>query len=343
MTLKRRLRSGLDHAARVSGVLATFERRMRRGLTILMYHRVLPEERCRAYPFRSLVMPEGAFAAQARHLSETCEVLPLRDALEPLASARSRSRPLVAITFDDGYADNHAIAAPILEEHGLRGSFFVTTGFVGSPGLLWFDRAALLLSRAGDAETRTCFGRILDGARGAQLPDPRRDVSPWMEILKCADPRARAAILDALESAAGASQDAEGFRAMSVAQVVDLHRRAHEIGSHSVTHPLLPELDDRALEAEVEGSRIAIEGWTGAPVKGFCYPNGDHDERVSRAVRAAGYAYACATEAGLNVPGGERFRLRRIDVTPDRVADSGGRFDLTAFRAELSAFHEAWR
>ena len=340
MTLKRTIRQALDHGARLSGLMAWMESRMGRGLTVLMYHRVLPAERCASYPFPSLVMPEGAFDEQMRWLSAHCHVQTLRDALG--AETAPSSRPRVAVTFDDGYADNHELAAAILERHGLRGTFFVTTDFVESGRHLWFDRAALLLGAASTESARACWSEAGLAPTADQLAEPRQDLSSWLEHLKRAEPARREQFLAAMERAAGAPPPLRGFEPLTRAQVVDLHRRGHEIGSHSLSHPLLPQLDECSLQQELSGSRLLLEEWIGARVDGFCYPNGDHDERSVQAVRAAGYSYACTTAPGLN-RGGDVLRLTRCDITPQRVSDASGQFDRTAFRAELCTLHEVWR
>jgi hypothetical protein len=55
------------------------------------------------------------------------------------------------------------------------------------------------------------------------------------------------------------------------------------------------------------------------PVQHFCYPNGkdaDFDDDCVRAVEAAGFASAVTAVRGLNAPGADRWRLRRIGVDP---------------------------
>ncbi|MGY1997319.1 polysaccharide deacetylase family protein [Streptomyces rochei] len=71
-----------------------------------------------------------------------------------------------------------------------------------------------------------------------------------------------------------------------------------EIGSHGLTHVDLTTADDATLKAETSESRALLTELTGAPVTGFCYPYGTVDARAAEAVRAAGYAYACAIDPG---------------------------------------------
>ncbi|MFJ9832642.1 polysaccharide deacetylase family protein [Streptomyces sp. NPDC101169] len=75
-------------------------------------------------------------------------------------------------------------------------------------------------------------------------------------------------------------------------------RAGVEIGSHGLTHVDLTRADDLALKAETVESRVLLEGLTGAPVTGFCYPYGAVDARAAEAVREAGYEYACAIDPG---------------------------------------------
>ncbi|MBK7875218.1 MAG: polysaccharide deacetylase family protein [Planctomycetes bacterium] len=374
MSAKHAVRRLVDRAALLAGVVGALERKRRDGLTVLMYHRVLPRERCRDLPFPTLVMPADAFEDEVRWLVEHRTVLPLGEALTRLDAGRGSERPLVVLTFDDGYGDNHAVAAPILARHGARATFYVTTGFVESGGLLWFDRAALALAAAGpdalerlatrarSVAERSAARALAPDERSAVAPDARAGAGVWPDARTgagaCPDARAGAGVwiewmkrvpraerlvcLDALDGGAPPARAAE-FAPMTRAEVEALARAGHEVGSHTVDHELLPELDDAELERQLSESRATLERWTGAPVRAFCYPNGDHDERSARAVRAAGYAHACTTGPALHCRGDDPLRVGRTDVTTVRVCGADGRHHAASFRAELSGFHELLR
>jgi len=114
------LKSGLPPAR--DALLA----KMGRGrLTVLNYHQVND----RADDF-STVSP-AAFRQQMQFLKEHYRVVPLPEAVEALSTA-GHSERLVAVTFDDGYADNARVAAPILRSLGLPATFFVSTDLIGS-------------------------------------------------------------------------------------------------------------------------------------------------------------------------------------------------------------------
>jgi peptidoglycan/xylan/chitin deacetylase (PgdA/CDA1 family) len=87
---------------------------------ILCYHSVDPE------PSYLGLTPE-LFEAHLAWLGEHCRVVSID---ELLAGPPSEGGPYVAITFDDGYADNHEHALPLLHDRGMPASFFVAAGFL---------------------------------------------------------------------------------------------------------------------------------------------------------------------------------------------------------------------
>lgn len=317
MRIKRRLRSVVEIAALRSGILDRFERAAHDGLTVLTYHRVLPAPACAAYPFPSLAMPLDAFRAQMRRVAEQFEVVTVSEGVKRVSEGRLGARPLASVTFDDGYADNATNAAPILDELDIRATFFLVHDFVVAGRPLWFDRASAALRAVGLDMTA-------------------------IEGLKLLEPRERENSIEALEKAAGKSALLD-CAPMSRDQALGLIRSGHEIGSHTLTHPILTRTSDAELEDEVTRSKSALEAWLGHSIDGFCYPNGDHDERVRSVARSAGYLWACSTRAGRNHAPLEPFDVQRIDVTPSRVTDHTEGYSELAFRSEISLLRLALR
>jgi peptidoglycan/xylan/chitin deacetylase (PgdA/CDA1 family) len=85
-----------------------------------------------------------------------------------------------------------------------------------------------------------------------------------------------------------------------------------EIGSHSVSHPHLPELSDDELRHELVDSREEIEARVGQPCRFLAYPYGDNDARVRLAARRAGYIAAYTLRGGW--PRADPFALPRVDI-----------------------------
>jgi peptidoglycan/xylan/chitin deacetylase (PgdA/CDA1 family) len=68
-----------------------------------------------------------------------------------------------------------------------------------------------------------------------------------------------------------------------------------EIGSHTMTHRRLTELEDVELDEELRSSRKAIEDTLGQPCHSIAYPYGDVDSRVRASAAAAGFTAGCTT------------------------------------------------
>ena len=112
-----------------------------------------------------------------------------------------------------------------------------------------------------------------------------------------------------------------------------------EIGSHSITHPDLTQLEGTDLDAELTGSRERLRAITGEPIAGFAMPFGRTDARVSRAVAATGYAYACTgRQDRTNLPGDDPYQLTRIEIN---ATDTSRRFE-AKLRGRYAPLYSAW-
>jgi peptidoglycan/xylan/chitin deacetylase (PgdA/CDA1 family) len=107
---------------------------LRNRAAIVVFHRVND-----AYPNDPITCGEAEFENFVRFVSKFFVVISLSNLLDRLEGDGKIGRTLT-ITFDDGYAGNATIAAPILERHGLRACFFVTTEFIGTNHIPWWDR-----------------------------------------------------------------------------------------------------------------------------------------------------------------------------------------------------------
>jgi peptidoglycan/xylan/chitin deacetylase (PgdA/CDA1 family) len=106
-----------------------------------------------------------------------------------------------------------------------------------------------------------------------------------------------------------------------------------EIGAHTRTHPVLPDLSDAEAEREVGGAREELEAVLGRPVRTFAYPYGRLNPSTTAAVIRSGYEAACCSRSGVNDPAVQPFLLRRVEV---RGTDSLARFILATHRGWVS-------
>jgi peptidoglycan/xylan/chitin deacetylase (PgdA/CDA1 family) len=103
-------------------------------------------------------------------------------------------------------------------------------------------------------------------------------------------------------------------RMLTPAELRRMHEAGMEIGSHTVSHARMPELDDPSLRRELMDSKTALEDVIGATVSSFAYPYGAWDERCAEAVKGAGYSAACTTRTGWTMRDCDPYRLRRLTV-----------------------------
>jgi peptidoglycan/xylan/chitin deacetylase (PgdA/CDA1 family) len=295
------------------GRLAASTRRLLPGrrprAVVLVYHRVGEP---RLDPWRLMVDPE-IFGGQMEALARDWSPLSLAELVEGFAGRQLPERA-VAVTFDDGYADNLEVAAPILAVHRIPATLFVATDLVDAGGAPWWDRLASLLlepERLPPTLTLSSGGdrwRIPPLAADERRPSPNAPL-PWnaapgtrmhafYEVwltLRALDAPTREAALDEIAVWAGAPRSS-GRVVLTWEQVREFAALPDfTLGAHTLTHPALPTCSLEDARAEIAGSADRLRAQTGVEVEQFAYPFGAWTRSVARLVADLGFRSAYTT------------------------------------------------
>ena len=103
-------------------------------------------------------------------------------------------------------------------------------------------------------------------------------------------------------------------RLLNAAELREMQESGMEIGSHTVNHVRLTEVDDLRLMQELTDSRQTLEDILGNTVGSFAYPYGAWDARCANSVKQAGYTGACTTRTGWALRDENAFQLRRLTI-----------------------------
>lgn len=306
-------------------------------LTILRHHRVYEDG---AHPLYRLGVAASVLRAQVELLDrERLGPITVAEGLRRLEAGEPGHR--VAMTFDDGYADNAHRALPLLAAVGARATFYLTAGLIERREPAWWDVLAHALER-----TRLASFDWTGAAGTLRLPvATRAERARALETLLPdfrVEPARRTERLETLRRALEVSEGAP-CEFMSWSEAAGLRAAGMELGAHTLSHPHLRTLDAASQQREIAGSVELIERRTGVRPQGLAYPGGDFDARTVTAARAAGLAYAVTTRAGDNRPGASRFELRRRGFAEGACLGPGGRFSPRLAMAELDGAFDRLR
>jgi peptidoglycan/xylan/chitin deacetylase (PgdA/CDA1 family) len=292
-------------------------------LTIVTFHRVLPDELLSQYPIPAIAVTPDELEWFLMLFERYYTVGTLGEVGTRFALGDRPERPLLAITFDDGQRDNYEHARPVLAQHGTHASFFVVADATEGNQTLWHDRIAYGVAKLLRSERSAAEPLLRELGVAADGVDPQNAA---VAEVKRMSPEARDAWLAKLESCLDGPSRPSWDGMMTWQQLRELHDEGHEIGSHSRSHAILPLVSDSQLEFEIAGSRKTLRDKLGFEIQSFCYPNGDHDERSVRAVERAGYRHAVTTRYGINAEHASPYTWRRLDMQGSHARTLAGDF-----------------
>lgn len=263
-------------------------------VVVLLYHRVAE---LGSDPEMLAVSPDN-FRAQMRYLHEAVPLVRFEE------DWGGRSKPALAVTFDDGYADNALQALPILEDAGVPATFFVSTGPISGGTQFWWHQ----LEQFVLGEEPPPAGIALDGCgRKGNWPTGNREqrlvcYRELAALMRDADCRQRADWLAQLRRQTPPARAAELHRAMTVDELRLLAgSRLVTVGAHTVSHSRLAVLSAEAQREEIVASKKLLESWLDREVATFSYPFGkrsDYNRQSVALCREAGFRKAAANFPG---------------------------------------------
>ena len=277
-----------------------------RCVCILNYHRILdsPDPLIEGDP------DVKAFHWQMKLLSENFNVIPLQHAVRAIAENGDLPPRAACITFDDGYRSLHDLALPILKKYKLPATVFVTSGHLDESNM-WNDRIIEALRRM-PVGTLDLSEVAMNTWQINSNRDRKRAAQEITKAVKYRPARMRQEIVCKIEMHAGTEGPSLMLTRKMIATLVE---NGIEIGAHTITHPILRNLDDESAYNEISESKKQLETIIGKPVNFFAYPNGkagiDFDERHAKMARNAGYTAAFASSTGPAMSGHDLYQIPR--------------------------------
>ena len=258
------------------------------------------------------------FDAHLQYLSLHNNVLPLAEAVECLKSGTTLPANATVITIDDGYSDAYEIAFPKLKKYGFPATVYAITDFVDQKIWLWTDLMRYVMVKTAGSEVALDFGS------GDVVQAPLTDVAKRLETANRINERLKkmpnegkdakiAEIARQLNVEVPTIPSPE-FAAMTWDQAREMDADGVSIESHTVTHPILTNIEQTDLDFEMRTAKTRLEEQLGRRVDHFCYPNGSLNEPVRQAAENAGYISAVTTAYGFNNGFQNQFLLNRIDA-----------------------------
>ena len=280
---------------------------------ILLYHGVAGKKPVGFCNVEGKHVYKDRFAKQIRAIKRHFRIVPLDQLLDAIEQKDVDTR-MVSLTFDDGFYNNYAEAAPILADLGVSATFFISTGYIDKNRWMWTDLLESALDRT--SETRCDWG----GEKDISIKTLREKLS----VLKRIKRELKKRSLEESEELTEHFQrhlkvddlaPYEDYRFMTWREVRELSDGGFGVGAHTVNHPILSQIGFEDAQKEILNSAREIVAKIGGCSDVFCFPNGKSEDYSPELVDVCRKNFRAALSAN---PGGvfpsEMYELRRLGV-----------------------------
>lgn len=269
---------------------------------ILMYHSIVQDGSPYARAVPGKYVEESVFARSMEYVKRFCSPLGLAELVACYRKGGRFPRNAVAVTFDDGYANNFLRAYPILNRLGIPATFFIATGFVDGTASLWTDIVdRSVIEHGSSPATVRAVGWMPAGRPDESTLSRLRDVKRRLKQMPAQQRSSLLRLMAPEGGDGGGARDAlapltwEQVRTLSMAPGMT-------VAPHTVTHPVLSQVSPESARREIADSRDRLTAEGARPASFFAYPygdRGDYSEQHMRMVEELAFDCAVATHPAL--------------------------------------------
>lgn len=291
------------------------------SLIILAYHRIYDMGDEDKFPFDPELVsatPEE-FEIQIKYVKKYFNVVSFKDVINHIDGKKSLPKRPVIITFDDGHYDNYSNAFPVLKSLKVPATIFLSTGYIGTDDIFWFDWVTYLIYRT----KKTSFSLENDVVFNIEnsIVSRREVTEQVLEFLKSVPNASRLEIINNMSNELDVTlleSDKSLSSCLNWEQVVEMSSSGIDFGSHTITHPILSRLESSDLLNEIIQSKCDIEKHLDIDINTIAYPvggNSEYNNNVINICKSAGYRLGISYVAGVEKTSSiNLFEIKRLHV-----------------------------
>jgi len=313
-----------------SGLLSVYHRfHNRNGLTVAMFHRVLPPSDPRfAGADPEWTMTTGSFARCLDFFRLHYRVVSPEQVFSALRGETKLPDRSLLITFDDGWSDTAEYAQPILEKFSAKALIFVAGIAVNRSSAFWEECIYSFLATNPDGFT---YLKMKLEKNGLTVPKTASLIMSEKNIREIIH-KLGGGNRDALETVAKDFDSSTNSvpTMIDTDQLKKLIAAGHIIGGHGMTHQPLTKLND--IDEELKNAQGTISDYLEkSSVNTMSFPHGAYSDAIIEKCRNAGYEYLFSSDAHLNRLKHKKIfsaknPIGRIHISERAILNGSGQF-----------------
>jgi peptidoglycan/xylan/chitin deacetylase (PgdA/CDA1 family) len=299
---------------------------MKNNLTILCYHGVTKFKSYGIENSSGKHIDIKKFKQQANFLKNNCHVLSINEVNFHLENKIPFKNKSVMITFDDGFANNFTVAAPILKKNNLPAIFYICPKNIEDNELFWVDKIECCINHTKFNEISIKYKNKLNYFNLSNAKNKKLALKKIKQYCKSCSDKIKNDVILQLINASGINPDIKYSKNYEIAKWSQINKviksKLFSIGGHSFNHSIMTKISKKQLSLDISKTISLIKKRLNIRICHYSYPEGQKDHFNKKIIfeLKKNMIKTCPTAInGSNNPNTDPFLLKRSMVGFNKI------------------------